>query len=115
MVAGRRLAGEAAILHVLTGVKQLAADNTAVPGTPSPDNYITPLLHCFHSAPGNLVKIPVIGITVTERRMTSGRRVARGAPPLAVRPPSPPCFPSGGEAFVSDRRAALCACTQMLR
>lgn len=38
-----------AILHVLTGVKRLAGDNTAVSGTPSLDNYITPGLHCSHS------------------------------------------------------------------
>lgn len=56
MAAGRHWLLEATILHVLTGVKQLAADNTAVPGTPSPDNYITPLLHCFHSAPVILLK-----------------------------------------------------------
>lgn len=37
------------ILHVLTGVKRLASDNTAVSGTPSLDNYITPRLHCLHS------------------------------------------------------------------
>lgn len=41
--------GDGAILHVLTGVKRLSADNTAVSGTPSPDNYITLILHCFHS------------------------------------------------------------------
>lgn len=34
---------------VLTGVKRLAGDNTAVSGTPSLDNYITLVLHCFHS------------------------------------------------------------------
>lgn len=34
---------------MLTGVKRLASDNTAVSGTPSPDNYITLVLHCFHS------------------------------------------------------------------
>lgn len=37
------------ILHVLTGVKRVASDNTAVSGTPSLDNYITPRLHCLHS------------------------------------------------------------------
>lgn len=37
------------ILHLLTGVKRLASDNTAVSGTPSLDNYITLVLHCFHS------------------------------------------------------------------
>lgn len=41
--------GEGAILQVLTGVKRLASDNTAVCSTPSPDNYITLVLHCFHS------------------------------------------------------------------
>lgn len=38
-----------AILHVLTGVKRLASDNTALSATPSLDNYITPGLHCSHS------------------------------------------------------------------
>lgn len=41
--------GGGVILHVLTGVKRLASDNTAVSGTPSLDNYITPRLHCLHS------------------------------------------------------------------
>lgn len=37
------------ILHMLTGVKRVASDNTAISGTPSLDNYITLILHCFHS------------------------------------------------------------------
>lgn len=47
---------QGAILHVLTGVKRLASDNTAGSGTPSLDNYITPVLHCFHSLPVILLK-----------------------------------------------------------
>lgn len=35
--------------HMLTGVKRVASDNTAISGTPSLDNYITLILHCFHS------------------------------------------------------------------
>lgn len=60
----------AVIPHVLTGVKRLDADNTAVSGTLSPDDCITLLLHCSHSR-SNLIKIQVIGISVTERQMTA--------------------------------------------
>lgn len=47
---------QGAIIHMLTGVKRLAGDNTAVSGTPSLDNYITLVLHCFHSLPVILLK-----------------------------------------------------------
>lgn len=47
---------EDVILHVLTGVKRLDSDNTAVSGTLSLDNYITPVLHCFHSLSVILLK-----------------------------------------------------------
>lgn len=59
------------IFHVLTGVKRLASDNTAISGTPSLDNYITPVLHCFHSLPVILLKSQWLE-SWWQRQMTAG-------------------------------------------
>lgn len=58
------------IFHMLTGVKRLASDNTDVSGTPSLDNYITLVLHCFHSLLVILLKSQWLE-SLWQRRMTA--------------------------------------------